>query len=334
LYKLQKIKLKNMDIEIDPKMRFLILYRDVTQKLSEIHNITGIPLRTLYNWKEKLDKDENIFQVKEGRGRKRIGEELFSDIREEIEVNPQRVSARTTGKKFGIKKSTMARIFDDIGAQYKKVHVKKALTEEQRQERLKFCKSLLRNQDQIDEGFYADEMGIWLGECYKKSIWTFEEEPFILQSATKVKLNVWAAISSQGATSLEIFEENFDQKMYVEILSNHQEEMAEIFPNGYYYFHDSHPSHKAAAVKTWASQHDMVLNLLPPLSSDLNPIENIWGWLKEKVAKDFPTSKDELIESLISNWEKVTPNFLYPFIDSLRDRCNVFKERKGDHTGY
>src|SRR5580698_11363750 len=100
-----------MDIEIDPKIRFLVLYRDVTQDLREIHNITGTPLRTLYYWKEKLDKDENIFHVKEGRGRKRIHEELFSDIREEIEVNPQRVSARATGEKFGIKKSTMARIF-------------------------------------------------------------------------------------------------------------------------------------------------------------------------------------------------------------------------------
>ena len=71
-----------------PKTRFLVLYQDVTQRLSRIHNITNTPLRTLYDWENKILEGRNIQEIQKGRGRKPHYEELIPEIAEEITENP------------------------------------------------------------------------------------------------------------------------------------------------------------------------------------------------------------------------------------------------------
>jgi len=45
----------------------------------------------------------------------------------------------------------------------------------------------------------------------------------------------------------------------------------------------------------------------PPQSPDLSPIENIWGYVSEKVYKEGKTykSKDELWKAIVTEWEAV-----------------------------
>lgn len=323
-----------MNIEIDPKVEFLVLYKKVTQRIDRIHNMTGTPRRTLYNWKEKVDQGEDILQGKQGVGRKKKNEELFPDIRQEIEENPQRVSTRATGDRFGVPKSTMGRIFNQLGAQYKTVQVKEELTQDKKDDRVIFCEDLLKNDEFIYGSFYADEMGVWLDRTHKKKMWTFEDQPIIFKADTDVKLNIWAAISARGATSLDIYEEYFEQGVYKDILNRHRMEMVNLYPKGYYYFHDAHPVHRGWDVNNWATKNGMSLNLMPAPCSDLNPIENLWSWVKRRVAMDAPENQEDLIRSLEETWQDVTPDFLYPFIDSLRNRCLMCINEGGGYINY
>lgn len=79
---------------------------------------------------------------------------------------------------------------------------------------------------------------------------------------------------------------------------------------------------------------EKAINVLdwPPYSPDFNPIENLWGWLKGEVVKDNPRTIDDLEESLIQNWERVTVDFLQGFIDTLYDRILLCREMGGERT--
>jgi len=55
----------------------------------------------------------------------------------------------------------------------------------------------------------------------------------------------------------------------------------------------------------------------PHCSSDLSPIENIWGQLKEQVSKDMPKTAEQPKISLKSYWKKLNLEFLAPHIDSM-----------------
>ena len=46
----------------DPKIRFIILHQDAQMKPTRISKITGIPLRTVYDWIEKIEDDIDIME--------------------------------------------------------------------------------------------------------------------------------------------------------------------------------------------------------------------------------------------------------------------------------
>lgn len=48
--------------------------------------------------------------------------------------------------------------------------------------------------------------------------------------------------------------------------------------------------------------------------------------------KDNPRTIDDLEESLIQNWERVTVDFLQGFIDTLYDRILLCREMGGERT--
>jgi transposase len=323
-----------MEIEIDPKIRFLVLYRDAQFSIDRIHKIIGTSTRTLRDWRKRLEKGENILTIQEGRGRKKKFTEFFRKIKSKTVTKPQRASTRSSGVKFGISKTSTGRIFHELGFSYKKIVVKHKLTKEEKKDRIKFCEELLQNNDEISESFWADETGIWLSDCSKEKMWTLEGEVNNADLSDDVKLNIWAAISLKGATSLYIYKENFNERVYQQILEERKSQMEKLLPRGYYYFHDRHPVHKSKLINNWANKNNLILTLLPSKASDLNPIENLWAWLKGSIAKDSPTSETALIRSLKENWKKVDKDFIFPYIDSLHNRCKICIERKGDYTGY
>lgn len=67
--------------------------------------------------------------------------------------------------------------------------------------------------------------------------------------------------------------------------------------------HDGAPCHRTAAVSRWLTQQGIeVLGRWPGSSLDLNPIENLWTIMKEKVAEQQRTSAESLINAITRVW--------------------------------
>ena len=323
-----------MEIDIDDKIRFIVLYRDAGFSIRKIQQIIGGSLRTLNFWKQRLEDGENILDIKEGRGRKKKIVQFFQKINNYAKASPHRVSLRSSGAKFGLSKTSTGRALHELGFSHKKIVVQQTLKKDEKSERIQFCKELLEFPDEITQSFWADESGMWLSEAMRKKVWIKGNKIVFSAPTGDIKLNMRGTISSKGATNLHIYKENLEGKVYCQILAERKIEMERLFPEGYYYFYDRHSVHKSKVFNDWAKDNGIFPNLLPRKSSDLNPIENIWGWLKGSVGKEAPKSEAALIRSLKRNWKKMNKNFILPYINSLYERCEKCIKAKGDYINY
>ena len=76
------------------------------------------------------------------------------------------------------------------------------------------------------------------------------------------------------------------------------QEQVKLFTNlndEHYFQHNGTPCHKAKLVSTWLQKKGVeVVGPWPGNSPDLNPIENCWNYMKDRVVKLNPTSVDNL----------------------------------------
>ena len=70
----------------------------------------------------------------------------------------------------------------------------------------------------------------------------------------------------------------------------------------------------------------------PANSPDLNPIENIWSLLKHRIGKHFPTTRDEVITAIQTEWSQLTASDISRACQSMRERCQAVIDANGGHT--
>ena len=69
----------------------------------------------------------------------------------------------------------------------------------------------------------------------------------------------------------------------------------------------------------------------PSNSPDLNPIENLWAYLKEqlRLINPRPTNDDELFKRIQSKWAELEAEFLVQFVRDMPDRLQVLQNHGG-----
>lgn len=322
--------------DIDPKTQFLVLYQSVTKKPSRISKLLGIPLSNVYRWIERFEKGEDILQVQPGRGRKpKLSKLQKKQIIKNAQRNPHNVSVGKLSAEYDLARTGIREILKEGNLIYQSVDKKMELTADQKGKRAKFCEIMLkRKAEPIYLTFFSDEMGIKLSECYPRKLWSEPGKKIkISPPETNVKLNCWAAISAEGATSLHIYEENLKGDLYQGILEEHKAEMDKVMPDGYMYMHDNSSIH--GSVEEWGRQNDFQFLPWPSYSPDLNPIENLWGALKGAVYRDHPETEAQLRRSLLRNWETLTTKHaLLPYFRSLERRYKECIEKGGIKLNY
>ena len=205
------------------------------------------------------------------------------------------------------------------------------LTRNRSKNRVNYCRNMAKRKGEpITETFFSDEMGISLVEAHNIYAWMAPRKQVkIAKPAKNVKLNCWGAISQTGATSLEIFKRPNKTEDYQAMVEEHIEEMQELYPQGFSFMHDNLSIHKGAEPELKGQGLDIIN--FPTYSPDLNPIENLWGTLKGKVACDLPKTEAELVNSLRRNWKELTEeDSLRPYFDNLSTRYRQCIELKGE----
>ena len=103
------------------------------------------------------------------------------------------------------------------------------------------------------------------------------------------------------------------------------------------FIQDNSPIHKAIVVRQWFREHPNIQVLpWPPKGADMNPIENVWGYMVKDLEGSAATTKEELFEKVSSIWERYRgrPNYWRKLAYSMVKRLDLVREAQGYWTKY
>ncbi len=177
----------------------------------------------------------------------------------------------------------------------------------------------------------------------RRPIGTAFEEKFIVEKAQSGRrpIPVFGTLCSRGTGPLVRIEGRFDAEKYIEILDETVLPFVEDnFPDGdFYYYQDNSPTHRANIVRQWFDHNLAEYQLIqtPAKSPDINPIENLWGRAKVKVANDgIYANEEDLWLSITDSWLEMQNNMQYAvnLIDSIPNRLEAIINANGSYTKY
>jgi len=146
---------------------------------------------------------------------------------------------------------------------------------------------------------------------------------------------VWACFSGSGTGAIWFLTLNTTMKAteYLEVLREHLLSSMETL--GCHYFQqDGAPCHKAKLVMNWLGSQNVNILDWPGQSPDLNPIENLWATIKERVAAEHPTSVTSLQAIIEQVWCSVSIEECQKLCDSMPHRIQAVIHSKGRHSKY
>lgn len=146
---------------------------------------------------------------------------------------------------------------------------------------------------------------------------------------------VWACFSYNGVGKLVFIDGTMDAVEYVSIISQNLSVSArEMKLKSFIFQQDNDPKHTAALARDYFEVKKIELLDWPPQSPDLNPIENLWAYIKCKIASSNPKNVNELKDVIIEAWNSIPPEIYQKLALSFIKRRSAVLRAKGSYTKY
>lgn len=174
-------------------------------------------------------------------------------------------------------------------------------------------------------------------------VWRRDGERFVqrfMSETTKFKggsLMVWGCLTYDGPGPLFRCSNNMDQHEYTDILKKVLTAIPRLKSRASskpILQHDGASVHTARSVEAFLRSQNVKLLPWPPLSPDLNPIENVWGYIAKKmVGKCFPTF-DSLWDEIERHWKALSVDYIRSLYHSMPMRLEAVRKSGGWPTKY
>ena len=128
-----------------------------------------------------------------------------------------------------------------------------------------------------------------------------------------------------------------NSQAYIDILQDRLlPSLNNLLPQAGYFQQDNAPIHNSKQTRAFLLQNNIQVMDWPPLSPDMNPIENVWAEISKKLDREKINNSDELFAKISEFWENLMNNVEYrmSLIDSMPKRVNALIDSKGDSTKY
>ena len=140
----------------------------------------------------------------------------------------------------------------------------------------------------------------------------------------------------QGPTRIVILSGVMTAARYTEILeAGLLPSTNALYPSGYRFQQDNDPKHCACYTKRFFQEKGINWWPTPPESPDLNPIENVWGSMKEHLRNVYkPRNLERLKGGIKDYWKTLTSEVCTRYINHLHEVIPVVIQKQGGPSGF
>ena len=200
-----------------------------------------------------------------------------------------------------------------------------------------WCQEQLRRKEEFKDVIFTDESTIQLEQhsriCFRKRL-----QPRLLKQRAKhpIKIHIWGGISVKGATKVVMFTGTMNaERLGIILEAGLLPYIADKFSGGHRLYHDNDPKHSSYYIEDFFKENNVKWWPTPPESPDLNPIENVWGSMKQYLRTYYkPKNLQELKDGIESFWVTLTPEVCKRYINHLNKVIPKIVEVNGDPSGY
>lgn len=333
------------------KLRELIVFHAANGKsykqISEIVNVTKSTVQNVvnrFNNEGRIDYEN----VKAGRPRL-LSERDERCILRKIKVDPK-VSAPKLTKELARERNvhvhpeTVRRAIKRNGYNGRVARKKPFISEINRKKRLAFVQDhYLLAETWWNNVIFSDESKFNLfGSDGRVMVWRKKNEelkrsnlrPTVKHGGGSVM--VWGCFSAAGVGNLVFIEGIMNKEGYLKILQDNLLQSAEKMgiSKTFKFYQDNDPKHKSRLVQEWLLYRVPKCVGPPPQSPDLNPIENLWDMLENRIHETPITSIQMLKDRLQEEWLRLSPDYLRKLVSSMPRRLQHVLDQQGGPTKY
>ena len=151
--------------------------------------------------------------------------------------------------------------------------------------------------------FFLDESTA-KSESHRGLTWGLKgQTPVVKATGSRHRLNLISAVSSEGLLRYKTFTGKMDRFAFVVFLK----QLVKSVGQPIIVITDGHPAHRAKWVQEYVKKEPRLLgvHLLPGYSPELNPDEQVWNQLKERLGKVALKTKEDFIRFIRSKMKSL-----------------------------
>ena len=252
---------------------------------------------------------------------------------------------------------TIYRVLKQNGITNWRAKKRPLLTPEHAGLRLRWAEAHINwSEEQWSKILWSDECSVERGTG-KRPVWVFRTphqkwdkdmvEPY--KKGKDLSTMIWSAFSGKwGRLEAYILERDFDSKKHGYSAKSYIDCLKDNLPQhlepGLLFMQDNAPIHTARATLKWLEDNNVVVIEWPPYSPDLNPIEHLWKWLKEKLHELYPhlqevtgpleEVQDYMERAIRHAWREIDQDKIDCLWRTMRNRCEAVINAEGWYTKY
>jgi len=209
-----------------------------------------------------------------------------------------------------------------------------------KQKRLLWWQQQLVNDEDFSDYIWTDECSVIIER--KRKTYRRIGQPRKLKPKPKhpLKLHIWGGISMRGATRLVMFKDTLTAIRFGKVLKKGLIPFVRSkFPCHHKFQQDNDPKHRSNYIKKFLKDHKIEWCKTPAESPDLNPIEKVWGSLKNYLRTvHFRKLENRNFEGLKKGikdfWKTLTPAVCCKYINHIKKVLPIVIQKKGDASGH
>ena len=326
-----------------------VLYEDIVEKVHKKFGriISKGTISKLYS--KYLDQGTVFDQPKSGRPNKlsnEMEEELVARVEEDRTLTANAISRDPKLNPSNASSRTITRVLNNKGL-YDATSIPKIIPDINIETRFQFalsCKekkldwALVIFSDESD--LFPDPEGKVHYRKYIGEVVDIDTGPQYRWDPCKVK--VWAAMSEKYVGPIIRYSDNLKSIDYVRIL---EENLIPYFPflrgtrtraSKYYFQQDNAGAHRGIDVEKWFENNHITKLNWPGYSPDLNPLENIWAFIKGELYKKNNELKtaDQTWQEIQKIWKHEVNCMLEKLYKSMYNRIEEVINMEGKRINY